>query len=117
MKSIEAGELDTAATMLQDCHWKYRQPSINNDRLESTATVQTNGVLQGDPLSPKLLDILTNDIVQKITTEEVKILLYADDMVILSKNRAMMQQATNKLEEWSKENDLKINQNKGNKIS
>ena len=33
-------------------------------------------------------------------------------MVILSKNRAMMQQVINKLEEWSKENDLKINQNK-----
>ena len=86
--------------------------SISDGHLESMNIAQTNGVLQGDPLSPMLFNVLTNDIVTKITTEEVKILLYADDMVILSKNRNGMQQAINKLEDWTRENELKINQTK-----
>ncbi|KAJ4443072.1 hypothetical protein ANN_04722 [Periplaneta americana] len=48
----------------------------------------------------------------KVTTEDTKLYLYADDIVMLSNNKVLLQKALNKLEEWSQTNNLNINQNK-----
>jgi Reverse transcriptase (RNA-dependent DNA polymerase). len=55
--------------------------------------------------------MLTHDVVQRIQTEEVGMWLYADDMILLSERREPLQEATNKLQEWSQENDI-INRDK-----
>ena len=45
---------------------------------------QTNGVLQGDPISPLIFNVLTHAVVHRIQTDEVRMWLYADDMILLS---------------------------------
>ena len=62
--------------------------------------------------SPIMFNMITHDVVQKVPTEDVKMHLYVDDMLILSNNRTSLQEAINRLEEWSQENDMYINQNK-----
>jgi hypothetical protein len=43
---------------------------------------QTISVLQGNPLSPLLFIIATADITEAVVSENVKLLMYADDMVL-----------------------------------
>ena len=70
---------------------------------------QTTGVLQGDPLSPLLFNIATHDVVQMVKTEEVKLYMYADDMVLASTSKTSLQIALDSLTEWAQTNDLTIN--------
>ncbi|KAJ4430529.1 hypothetical protein ANN_19117 [Periplaneta americana] len=85
--------------------------NISDGLLESPDIVQTNGVLQGDPLSPIMFNLVTHDVVQRVATQDVKMYLYAD-MVVLSNNRTSLQEAINNLVVWSQDNDMQINQNK-----
>lgn len=80
----------------------------------STNITQTNGVLQGDPLSPLLFNIATHDVVKSIREEstDVKIYIYADDMVLGSHDRSELQKATYALEKWADQNELEINMQK-----
>jgi Reverse transcriptase (RNA-dependent DNA polymerase). len=55
--------------------------------------------------------VLTHDVIQRIQTEVI-MWLYADDMILLSERREPLQEAVNKLQEWSHENDLIINRDK-----
>ena len=55
--------------------------------------------------------MLTHDVVQRIQTDEVRMWLYADDMILLYERREPLQEAINKLQEWSEENDI-INREK-----
>ena len=68
--------------------------------------------MQGDPISPLIFNVLTHDVGQRIQTDEVRMWLYADEMILLSERREPLQEAINKLQEWSQENDLIINRDK-----
>lgn len=78
---------------------------------------QTNGVLQGDPISPLLFILATAGIPKAVETEEVKIYAYADDMALVSKNKDKLQEAFNRLIRWADKNGLEINENKTVKMT
>lgn len=72
---------------------------------------QTNGVLQGDPLSPILFTIATADVID-VVASSVQIYMYADDMVIAARNPRDLQESFNRLTKWAENNNLQINRGK-----
>ena len=91
-------------------HSNYIQIDDNIEKSESIE--QTNGVLQGDPLSPLLFNIATADIVQTISNEGVSRYCYADDMAIVSTSTDALQISMDKLTSWAQENEMLINAEK-----
>ena len=86
---------------------------IQDDKTTSNPIKQSNGVLQGDPLSPLLFNIAISDITEIIReTPSVKMYLYADDIIIGSNNKVELQTAMDRLEIFSRNNSLAINYNK-----
>jgi retron-type reverse transcriptase len=69
---------------------------------------QTNGVLQGDPLSLHLFNVLTYDVKEKINkkSQNAAVYIYADDMALASNNREEIQKATDALIGWADKNQL-----------
>jgi hypothetical protein len=66
---------------------------IDDTIAKSQPLQQTNGVLQGDPLSPLLFIIATADITKGIQCEKnVKFYAYADDMVLVANSVEGLQQ-------------------------
>ena len=80
---------------------------------------QTAGVRQGDTLAPTLLAIFVNDLVPEINNlrcgvpisddNTVSILLYADNIVLISDSSDGLQNMLNTLHSWSKTWMLKVN--------
>lgn len=87
---------------------------INDGTSTSDSIIQTNGVLQGDPLSPLLFNAATADIVKAVLGENspVALYMYADDMVMGAKQIEDLQRAFDKLIGWTKDNLFNINMNK-----
>jgi len=73
--------------------------------------IQTTGFAQGDNLSPLLFSILIADLPQRVKDQHkfVKMLLYADDLVLFSTSRFHLQQALVTLGKYVKEIGLEIN--------
>ncbi|KAJ4425945.1 hypothetical protein ANN_27571 [Periplaneta americana] len=68
---------------------------INDSAGESNWISKKNGVLQGDPLSPMLFNILTYDVGREIKANtKSRIYIYADDMALVSENVEDLQKAT-----------------------
>lgn len=88
--------------------------TIKDNDTTSEEIAQWNGVLQGDPLSPLLFNVAMWDVVNAIkkNDQNVKVYLYADDMVIASKHRDDLQEALDKLTAWAIQNGLYINKTK-----
>lgn len=78
------------------------------------------GVLQGEPLSPILFSLFISDIEEFFKSKgsvgvnidginSLLLLLYADDLVILSDSQADLQRKLNVLQQYSDENNLTVN--------
>ena len=85
-----------------------------------------NGVRQGDNLSPTLFGIFINDLAIEIQSlnlgisigeHKVSILLYADDIAIISENEENLQKMLDKLNEWCKKWELVINREKSQVVN
>lgn len=92
---------------------------LNNNNLiitdtvdESSPILQSNGVLQGDPLSPLLFNIYTADIIETIQNSTTKIYMYADDIALSSTNRIDLQESFERVATWAQKNRLTINKRK-----
>lgn len=72
---------------------------------------QTNGLAQGDNLSPLLFVVLLSDLPKTINENHdiVYTQLYADDAVLYSRSRIYLQRALKTLEEYSATNGMTIN--------
>ena len=66
------------------------------------------GVKQGDPLSPTLLSIFVNDLVEKLNGDGFCALAFADDIVIWSKSLFILQDKINVVHMWCILNGMKI---------
>ncbi|VDI32657.1 Hypothetical predicted protein, partial [Mytilus galloprovincialis] len=106
--------------------------SIKSIYVNTTACIRLNdtltdwfscnsGVRQGDNLSPTLFSIFINDLVQEVKdldlgvsigNSNVSILLYADDIVLVSPNENDMQAMLNKVHDWCKRWRVLINTEK-----
>ena len=79
-----------------------------------------NGVPQGDPLSPLLFSLYTADIPNCLSHQgvflnngiEIRYLLYADDLVLITNSPEQLQVALNQLEMYTRQSDLVVNVNK-----
>lgn len=80
----------------------------------------SKGVLQGEPISPLLFSLFLNDLEELMiknnveglsidSYNEIKLLLYADDLVMLSTSFQGMQKQLNVLAEFCKTNSMTIN--------
>ena len=93
------------------------QETMRRNTLEITDGVstsqeitQTNGVMQGDPISPLLFNVMTADIGDKMKGSTL--IMYADDMVLGSTNIEHLQEDINTLQQWATENYFTINRDK-----
>lgn len=91
-----------------------------NDQLTDWFAVEA-GVRQGDNLAPTLFTLFIDDLVPEINSlglgidignECLSYLLYADDIVLLSDSCEGLQTQINRLSEWSKTWNLKVNTDK-----
>jgi hypothetical protein len=89
----------------------YNQITIDHTIYKTKEITQTNGVLQGDPISPILFKIATTDVITTIRerSKDAVIYMYADDMVLRSPNKEELQRIFLALVEWAGNNSLKIN--------
>ena len=79
-----------------------------------------NGVPQGDPLSPLLFSLYTADLPNALSQRgvslnngtEIRYLLYADDLVLITNEPDQLQVALNELENYVRQYDLTVNVSK-----
>lgn len=92
----------------------YNLVTIDDNICLSNPIIQGNGVPQGDPMSPVLFNVATCDIIENVKDQdnEVKIYMYADDMVMASKSIEKLQTSFDKLTKWAEENEFIINKGK-----
>ena len=74
--------------------------------------MQTKWVLQGDPISPLFLNIMRGAIIDITRNSSAMLIMYADDVIIGSKDKDEVQHVLNKFEKWVGENSLQINHQK-----
>ena len=88
--------------------------SIDDGVAELPPFSQTTGVAQGDNLSPLLFSVLLKDLPLRTRGQRdlVKVILYADDLVIYGSSRFQIQQALARLFAISTELGLTVNQAK-----
>lgn len=107
------------------CRWAYLS-AIQSLYTNAISCVRMNGMLtdwftqstslsQGCPLSPILFNLFINELAFKIQAigkgigvdnEEVSLLLYADDVVLLAENEDDLQSMLSVLSEWCGQNDI-----------
>jgi len=87
---------------------------VDDTRMISESIAQNVGLMQGDSLSPLLFLTMTADLPGYVQaeSENVHMLMYADDVVMWSKDRKALQTGLCALEKWSSDNCLTINTHK-----
>ena len=75
----------------------------------------TTGIKQGDSLSPILFNIITDEFTNEVKKtgrgyrmEDIKIMYYADDAVLISENKDKLQKLHLRLEQTAKRMNMKI---------
>lgn len=88
--------------------------SIDDGVVIRDSIEQTTGFAQGDNISPLLFAVLIGDLPSRITDRHplVKVILYADDLVMFSTSRHHLQQAIVTMTNYVSEVGLTINNNK-----
>lgn len=118
-KLYKAGVSSQLIRVLQDLYTKASmRVKLNNNSVTDYLDI-TEGVMQGDPLSPLLfimllfdIDLFFMDNGHREINERMKLLLFADDLVILAKNIFDLQDKLNTLAKFCEENCLTVNVNK-----
>ena len=115
-----AGVHDRMLNSLVSMYW---QPSLvlKLGNQQQQPFVSTRGVKQGDPLSPLLFSIFFDRVEQwfeqrmegrdgvRLAGRLLRLLLYADDLVLLAKDRIQLQSMLGLLAEFCEEFDLEVN--------
>lgn len=72
---------------------------------------QTVGVPQGDSLSPYLFALFIDDLVDYLKSKcsDIELILYADDVALMTRDKRILKKALLWISEWSSENKLKVN--------
>lgn len=84
-----------------------------DDGLRQTDPIrQTQGVLQGDSLSPLLFISYLSDLPHRLQVCGVTVVLYADDLLFLSENKFSIHKALRALEKWTYQNGMRVNVDK-----
>lgn len=93
--------------------------SVRANGAVSTPFLTSNGVPQGDPLSPLLYSLFIADLPDSLTHEGVRVgqlslkyILYADDLVLLCSTANSLQAAVDNLQRYCEGNRLEINASK-----
>ena len=94
---------------------------VNINDYETDIFRVTNGVRQGDPLSPTLFSIYINDLIDSIKQSNIgvnidnlllNILVFADDVALIAKSEDDLQQLLNIVTNWCRKWRLSINNDK-----
>ena len=106
------------------CIYSEATCSINVNNILTEWFKTDSGVIQGDTLSPTLFNIFINDMVNEVNAlnlgipfddgNRLSILLYADDIVVLSETEAGLQSILDTIYSWSMKNLIRFNKNKSN---
>ena len=106
--------------LIQNMYEKTTQ-RLKFDNKISRRFLTHRGVKQGCILSPKLFNLFINDIPDifdsschpaKLGSIDINCLMYADDLVLISETEAGLQKCLDKLHEYTKKWNLKVNQKK-----
>jgi hypothetical protein len=76
--------------------------------------LQSNGVMQGDPISALLFILFVKDLpnILKHNNPNIIVIMYADDLVILSTDPCAIQKALDNLYDWCMQNLIYVNTSK-----
>lgn len=80
--------------------------------LHQKAINVNRGVLQGSILSPMVFNIYINDLITKTDNVAFEILVYADDIAVICKNKLELLNIMNIVKNLAKNNDVQINKKK-----
>ena len=74
----------------------------------------SKGVLQGSILSPVILNIYVDDLVEKLSREfgSSRTFAYADDIMILTRSKKRIEDAITIIREWCVMNKMELNEKK-----
>lgn len=88
---------------------QWNEIRISDNLSLSEPIIQSNGVLQGDPLSPLLFILAAEEIIRLAQREGVISYAYADDIAVGSKDIKKLQETINDMEDWCVKHDFEIN--------
>jgi hypothetical protein len=119
-------KIGTSLTVLLMNYYNASKAYVINKNEQSGTFKTTIGVKQGGPLSPRLFSIYIEDIEKliddtgigiKIHEIVINILLYADDIVLISETKRDMQRLIDITENFGKIREIKFNPDKTNFLS
>ena len=115
------GKIDAELWQILKLYYDNSVVYIQSQEKMSPIFKTTVGVKQGGPLSPKLFSIYTEDLIKeiseaKLTTElhgiNTGVIMYADDLLIMTDSLEKMKKALKICEEFGKINEIKYNPKK-----
>lgn len=91
---------------------QWNKIRISDNLSLSEPILQTNGVLQGDPLSPTLFILAAEEIMRIAQKSDIAAFAYADDIAVGSRDIIKLQNTINDMEEWCSKHKFEINTSK-----